>query len=65
MAIKRRPDETVDSMLRRFKKEVLKSEVLKDLRKHEYYVSPSEKRRLKSAEAQKRARKSQPKVKQY
>lgn len=65
MAIKRRPDETVDSMLRRFKKEMLKSEVLKDLRKHEFYISPSEKRRLKSAEAQKRARKAQPKVKQY
>lgn len=57
MAIKRRSDETVDSMLKRFKKEVLKSEVLKDLRKHEFYVSPSEKRRIKSAEAQKRAKK--------
>lgn len=65
MAIKRRPEETVDSMLKRFKKEVLKSEVLKDLRKKEYYVSPSEKRRLKSAEAQKRARKKMAKIKQY
>lgn len=65
MAIKRRPEETVDSMLRRFKKEVLKSEVLKDLRKHEYYVSPSEKRRLKSAEAQKRARKKASKQRMY
>ena len=65
MAIKARPGEPLDSMLRRFKKEVLKSEVLKDLRKHEYYVSPSEKRRLKSAEAQKRARKKMAKVKQY
>jgi small subunit ribosomal protein S21 len=65
MAIKRRPDETVDSMLRRFKKEMLKSEVLKDLRKHEYYISPSEKRRIKSAEAQKRARKKMAKMKQY
>ena len=65
MAIKRRPDETVDSMLRRFKREVLKAEILKDLRKHEYYVSPSEKRRLKSAEAQKRERKKQAKQKLY
>ena len=65
MAIKARPGENLDSMLRRFKKEVLKSEVLKDLRKHEYYVSPSEKRRLKSAEAQKRARKNQSKRSQY
>ena len=65
MAIKRRPEETVDSMLRRFKKEVLKSEVLKDLRKHEFYVAPSEKRRLKSAEAQKRARKKMAKMNEY
>ena len=65
MAIKRRPDETVDSMLKRFKKEVLKSEVLKDLRKHEYYIAPSEKRRIKSAEAQKRARKTEAKKRLY
>lgn len=65
MAIKRHPQETVDSMLKRFKKEVLKSEVLKDLRKHEYYIAPSEKRRLKSAEAQKRARKKMAKMNQY
>lgn len=59
MAIKRRPDETLDSMLRRFKKEVVKAEILKDLRKKEYYISPSEKRRLKSAEAQKLERRKQ------
>ena len=65
MAIKARPGETLDSMLKRFKKEVLKSEVLKDLRKHEYYVSPSQKRRIKSAEAQKRARKKAAKQRLY
>ena len=65
MAIKRRPDETLDSMLKRFKKTVVKSEVLKDLRKHEFYVSPSEKRRIKSAEAQKRAKKKAVKQKLY
>ena len=65
MAIKGRPEETVDSMLRRFKKEVLKSEVLKDLRKHEFYVAPSEKRRLKSAEAQMRAKKKMAKMNEY
>ena len=65
MAIKRRPEETIDSMLRRFKKEVLKSEVLKDLHKHEFYVAPSEKRRLKSAEAQRRAKKKMAKMNEY
>lgn len=65
MAIKRRPEETIDSMLKRFKKEVVKSEVLKDIRKHEFYVAPSEKRRIKSAEAQKRAKKKAAKQKLY
>lgn len=65
MAIKARPGETVDSMLRRFKREVMKSEVLKDLRKKEYFVSPSEKRRLKSAEAQKRQKRKEAKQRLY
>lgn len=66
MAVRKKfPEETVDSMLRRFKKEVLKSEVLKDLRKREYYIPPSQKRRIKSAEAQKRAKKHAAKVKNY
>ena len=56
MAVRVKPGETFDSLLRRFKKDVLKSEVLKDLHKREYYLSPSEKRRRKSLEAQKRAR---------
>ena len=65
MAVKQRPGESVESMLHRFKKEVVKSEILKDLRKREFYVSPSEKRRMKSNEAQKRAKKNQAKVKLY
>lgn len=65
MAVKARPDENIDSLLRRFKKEVLKSEVLKELRKREYYMPPSEKRRVKSAAAQKRLKSKQAKEKQY
>lgn len=65
MATKKRPDESVDSLIRRFKKEVLKSEILKDLRKKEYYVAPSEKRRRKQAEALKRIKKSQNKTRLY
>ena len=62
MAIKAKPGESLDSMLRRFKKEVTKAEILKELRKREYYLSPSEKRRRKSAEALK---KKQAKQKMY
>jgi small subunit ribosomal protein S21 len=56
--VKARPGETLDSMLRRFKKDVAKAGVLQDLKKHEYYVAPSEKRRLKSEQARKRAKKN-------
>jgi small subunit ribosomal protein S21 len=56
--VKARPGETLDSMLRRFKKDVAKAGVLQDLKKHEYYIAPSEKRRLKSEQARKRAKKN-------
>ena len=65
MAIKARPEESIDSMIRRFKKETMKSEVLKELRKREFYMSPGEKRRAKSAAARKRALKNKPKEKLY
>lgn len=65
MAVKQRPGETVDSMLKRFKKEVVKSELIKELRKREHYVAPSEKRRIKSAEARRRAAKKAAKTRMY
>lgn len=58
MAVKARPGESVDSLLKRFKKEMAKSGILQDVRKHEYYIAPSEKRRLKSKNAQKRLKKN-------
>ena len=61
MAIKARPGENLDSMLRRFKKEVVKGGIIQDVRKHEYYISPSEKRRLKAAAAQKKRKKTEKK----
>lgn len=62
MAVKKRPDETLESMMRRFKKEVLKSDLMKELKSREYYVSPSVKRKLKSKEAQRRLKKKMSKV---
>lgn len=47
MATYARKDEQVDSLLKRFKKEYAKSGILNDLRKHEAYQSPSEKKREK------------------
>lgn len=65
MAVKARPNESIDSLLRRFKKDLLKSDLMKELRRREYYMSPSEKRRVKSALAQKRLRSKQEKTKMY
>ena len=47
--------EDLESMLRRFKRKVEKEEILEDMRKHEYYKSPSVKKREKHENALKRA----------
>lgn len=52
--VKRYPTESLESMLRRFKKKLDKDNTLKDLRKHDFYMSKSEKRKLKSKMAQQR-----------
>ncbi len=46
-SIKKRPNETVESMLRRLKKSIQNEGILQELRKREYYVAPSLKARLK------------------
>ena len=54
--VKLRPDETFESLFKRFKRSVVKAGVLQELRKREYYVKPSVKRKLKAEAARKRAR---------
>ena len=46
-------NESLDSALKRFKRSCQKSGVMADLRKKEYYQSPSVKRRKKSEAARK------------
>lgn len=57
----RRKDEGVEELIRRFKKKVANEGILTELRKREYYLSPSEKRKEKSKQAQKKLRKYQTK----
>ena len=45
--VKLRPNETFESLLKRFKKYVIKNNILEDYRKHEYYIKPSVRRKLK------------------
>jgi len=49
-------NESLDSALKRFKRSCAKAGVLSDLRKREYYQSPSVKRRKKSEAARKKRR---------
>lgn len=45
--------ESADVLIRRFKKAVQKDDILKEVRKHEFFVKKSLKRKLKSEEHQK------------
>ncbi len=47
-------NESLDSALRRFKRECQKSGVFAELRKHEHYEKPSVRRKKKSEAARKR-----------
>ena len=49
------PDERFESLFRRFKKSVEKSNILKELRKYEFYEKPCEIRKRNKAAAKKRA----------
>lgn len=49
-------NETLDSALKRFKRNCQKSGVLSEYRKREHYVKPSVKRKLKEAARKKKKR---------
>jgi small subunit ribosomal protein S21 len=50
--------ESLESALKRFKRKVMNEEIIKDIKKHAFYLKPGQRKRVKSAEARKRARKS-------
>ena len=49
--------ESLENALRRFKRKVMAEDIIKDIKRHSYYLKPGERRRVKQALAQKRARK--------
>ena len=49
--------ESIESALRRFKRKVQQEDIIKDIKKHSFYLKPGDKRRTKRALAQKRSRK--------
>ena len=55
--VKLKEGESLDSALRRFKRQVARSGTLTELRKREHYEKPSVKRKKKSEAARKKANK--------
>ena len=49
--------ESLESALRRFKRKVQQEDIIKDVKKHSFYMKPGEKKRIKQALARKRSRK--------
>ncbi len=49
--------ETLDSALKRFKRKVLQEDIIKEIKRHAFYLKPGEKKRVKQALARKRSRK--------
>jgi len=54
--------ETVESALRRFKRKVQQEDIIKEIKRHSFYMKPGEKRRAKQALARKRSRKKMAKM---
>jgi small subunit ribosomal protein S21 len=57
--VEARPGESPEQLLRRFKKEVMKSKVLSDVRRKRWFVSKSELKRIERKKAIRRIRKNQ------
>ena len=53
--------ETLESALRRFKRKVQQEDIIKESKRHSFYLKPGEKRRTKEALARKRNRKKRTK----
>ncbi len=55
--VKLQEGETLENALRRFKRKVLQEDIIKEVKRHAFYLKPGQKRRVKQALARKRARK--------
>ena len=49
--------ESIENALRRFKRRVQQEDIIKEVKKHSFYLKPGEKKRIKQALARKRSRK--------
>ena len=49
--------ESLENALRRFKRKVQSEDIIREVKRHSYYLKPGERRRVKQALVRKRARK--------
>jgi len=49
--------ESLESALKRFKRKVLQEDIIKEIKRHAFYLKPGQKKRVKEALARKRNRK--------
>jgi small subunit ribosomal protein S21 len=55
--VKLQEGETLENALRRFKRKVQQEDIIKEVKRHSFYLKPGEKLRVKQALARKRNRK--------
>ena len=55
--VKLQEGETLENALRRFKRKVQQDDIIKEVKRHSFYLKPGEKARVKQALARKRNRK--------
>jgi small subunit ribosomal protein S21 len=55
--VKIQEGESIENALRRFKRKVQQEDIIKDIKRHSFYMKPGDKRRAKEALARKRSRK--------
>lgn len=60
--VKVREDESIDAALRRFKRECERAGLMTEIKKREYYESPSVRRKRKATEAKRKQRRRQLKL---
>jgi small subunit ribosomal protein S21 len=60
--VKVRENESIDAALRRFKRECERAGLMTEIKKREYYESPSVRRKRKAAEAKRKQRRRQLKL---
>lgn len=57
-----RDNESIDSLIRRFKKKFVKSGIMKEIRNKEFYLKPSMRKKLKRREAERTRRREEAKI---